>query len=253
MPPDWLIDDDFVDTELGTLKTGKEAEIRLVERTSLDGARRHLLVDKRYRPKTVGHKGELEALGFTRAATFRNDVGYREARTIRDARGRRAVAKMSRYGRQLVRADWVGHEFDVLVALHEAGVPVPYPVGTDRESSVVQQYLGDDSGAAPRLAQARLDPDRLAAAWEQMLTALRTMTAAGWVHADLSPYNVLWWEEQLWVIDVPQAVDLHASTNGYALLHRDVTNVCTWFARQGLAPAGDPDAVFAEILSASTR
>lgn len=244
--PDWLIADDYVDAELGTLKTGKEAEIRLVERTSLDGARRHLLVDKRYRPKTVTHKGELEALGFARAASFRNDVAYREARTVRDARGRRAVAKMSRYGRELVRADWVGHEYDVLVALHEAGVPVPYPVGTDRQSSVVQQYVGDDAGAAPRLAQARLHRDQLHDAWDQLRAALRAMTVAGWVHADLSAYNLLWWTDRLWVIDVPQAVDLHASTNGYALLHRDIANVCAWFAQKGIAH--DPDVVFGEVL-----
>jgi RIO kinase 1 len=246
--PLWLIVDDFVDTDLGTLKTGKEAEIRLVERTSLDGTRRHLLVDKRYRPKTVTHKGELEELGFARAATFRNDIAYREARTIRDARDRRAVAKMTRRGREVVRAGWVGHEFDVLAALHQADVPVPYPVSTDRDSSVVQQYLGDDEGAAPRLAQARLNPAELTSAWEQTSEALRTMTAAGWVHADLSPYNLLWWEGRLWVIDVPQAVDLHANTNGYALLHRDVANVCAWFARKGIDEARDPDEVFGRIL-----
>lgn len=198
--PDWLIVDDFVDTDLGTLKTGKEAEIRLVERTSRNGTRRHLLVDKRYRPKTVTYKGELEELGFARAATFRND----------------------------------------------AGVPVPYPVGTDRDSSVLQQYLGDDEGAAPRLAQARLGPTDLSRAWHQLLDALRAMTASGWVHADLSAYNLLWWEDRLWVIDVPQAVDLHAATNGYALLHRDVANVCAWFARKGVEH--DPDEVFASIL-----
>ena len=120
------------------------------------------------------------------------------------------------------------------LALWEAGVPVPYPVGTDRQTSVLQQYLGDDDGAAPRLAQARLGPtDAAPTAWEQLVDALRTMTAAGWVHADLSAYNLLWWEEQVWVIDVPQAVDLHASTNGYELLHRDVTNVCALVRRQG--------------------
>ena len=246
--PDWLIRADYVDTDLGPLKTGKEAEIRLVERTSLDGHRRHLLADKRYRPKTVTYKGELEELGFAKAATFRNDVAYREARAIRNSRDRRAVAKMTARGREVVRADWVGHEHDVLVALWEAGVPVPYPVGTDRQTSVLQQYLGDDDGAAPRLAQARLRPPELRAAWAQLHEALRTMTAAGWVHADLSAYNLLWWEERLWVIDVPQAVDLTESTNGYELLHRDVTNVCAWFAAKGVREASDPDAVFGAVL-----
>lgn len=246
--PDWLIVDDFVDTEVGTLKTGKEAEIRLVERTSLDGDRRHLLAEKRHRPKTVTHKGELEGLGFAKAATFRNDVGYREGRAIRNSRDRRAVAKMSAHGREVVRAGWVGQEHDVLAALHEAGVPVPYPVSTDRESRVLMQYLGDDTGAAPRLAQARLGAAELPDAWDQMVDVLRAIVAAGWAHADLSAYNLLWWEGRLWVIDVPQAVDLFASTNGYDLLHRDVTNVCAWFASKGVRAADDPDRVFGEIL-----
>jgi RIO kinase 1 len=245
--PSWLLVGDHVDDELGTLKTGKEAEIRLVERSAPDG-RSHLLVEKRYRPKTVTHKGQLEELGLTRAASFRNDVAYREARTFRDSRDRRAVAKMSRYGKSLVRADWVGHEHDVLLALWEADVPVPYPVETDRESRVLMQYLGDAEGAAPRLAQARLDRPTLDEAWRQLRAALASIVGAGWVHADLSAYNLLWWEERLWVIDVPQAVDLLGSTNGFDLLHRDVLNVCAWFASKGVPEAHDPDAVFAELL-----
>ena len=63
--PGWVLVDDFVDVDLGTLKTGKEAEIRIVERTALDGTGRHLLADKRYRPKTVAYTGELQALGVT--------------------------------------------------------------------------------------------------------------------------------------------------------------------------------------------
>lgn len=245
--PSWLIVGDHVDDELGTLKTGKEAEIRLVERTAPDD-RSHLLVEKRYRPRSVTHKGQLEELGLARAATFRNDVAYREARTFRESRERRAVARMSRYGKSLVRADWVGHEFDVLHALWEAEVPVPYPVGTDRESVVLMQYLGDHDGAAPRLAQARLDRATLDEAWRQLLVALQGVVAAGWVHADLSAYNLLWWEDRLWVIDVPQAVDLLGSTNGFDLLHRDVVNVCAWFAARGVPEAVDPDPVFAALL-----
>ncbi len=249
--PAWVLVDDFVDVDLGTLKTGKEAEIRVVERTALDGTGRHLLADKRYRPKTVSHKGELEALGFSSAGGFRNDIAYREARTIRNTRDRRAVAKMSRRGREVVRQDWVGHEFDVLSAWWAAGAPVPYPVSTDRATSVLLEYLGDDAGAAPRLAQARLAPSDLAAAWEQLVDALHLVVGAGWVHADLSPYNVLWWRDQIWLIDVPQAVDLHRSTQAYELLHRDVVNVCSWFEAKGVRAADDADAVYGSLLRGS--
>ncbi len=246
--PPWVLVADYVDVDLGTLKTGKEAEIRVVERRAHDGTSRHLLADKRYRPKSVTFKGELEVLGFTRSASFRNDVSYRESRTTRNSRDRRAIAKMSRRGREVVREGWVGHEFDVLAAWWDVGVPVPYPVSTDRSSSVLLEYLGDDGGAAPRLAQAGLTPSAIDDAWQQLLPALALVVEAGWVHADLSAYNLLWWKDQVWLIDVPQAVELHRATNGYDLLHRDVVNICKWFASKGVAAANEPDAVFALLL-----
>ena len=244
--PSWVIVDDFVDADLGLLKTGKEAEIRVVERTASDGTGRHLLAEKRYRPKTVSAKGELEALGFSTSATFRNDIAYREGRAIGNSRDRRAVAKMSRHGREVVRQDWVSHEFDVLTAFWEAGVPVPYPVSTDRTSAVLLEYVGDDLGAARRLAEARLDAATLESAWQQLTHALHAMVDAGWVHADLSAYNLLWWHDRVWVIDVPQAVELHRSAHGYDLLHRDLANVCRWFSSKGVVV--DADVVFAQLL-----
>lgn len=244
--PPWVLVDDFIDADLGNLKTGKEAEIRVVERTALDGTGRHLLAEKRYRPKSVTYKGELEVLGFNTSATFRNDVAYREARAIRNSRDRRAVAKMSRRGREVVREGWVSHEFDVLTELWHAGAPVPYPVSTDHTTSVLLEYVGDDDGAAPRLAEARLDRAALDRAWHQLTVALQIVVDTGWVHADLSAYNLLWWEDALWLIDLPQAVDLHHSTVGYELLHRDIANVCRWFASKGVE--ADADDLFARVL-----
>jgi RIO kinase 1 len=247
--PLWVIDEDFVDAELGVLKTGKEAEIGLVERTSLDGARSHLLARKRYRPRKVTAKGELQALGFERAPTFRNDLVYRDGRNYgKRSRDKRAVETMTAYGKELVKQKWLGHEFDVMRVLWDAGADVPYPVSfSDDGSGMLLEYIGDEVQAAPRLAQARLSPAEVRSAWDQLVTNMRLLIEAGWVHADLSPYNLLWWEGRLWVIDLPQAVDIVQNPHGFEFLHRDVLNVCGWFNRHGMTV--DPDEVYADLLS----
>lgn len=242
--PSWLIEEPFVDMELGVLRTGKEAQIDVIERVGHDG-RSCLLARKRYLPRTVGQKGELEGLGLEKASTFRNDVEYREGRQFRKTRDRRAVEGMTSYGKKLLQSRWTGHEHDVMRDLWAAGLQVPYPVsyGDDR---FILEYVGDASGAAPQLAGARLDRDQLESAAKQLCDGLARLTAAGWAHGDLSAYNLLWWEERLVFIDFPQAVDLAANPQGINYLHRDVVNVCEWFSRRGVALDGEE--VFAELL-----
>jgi len=53
------------------------------------------------------------------------------------------------------------------------------------------------------------------------------------VHADLSPYNVLVWEDEVRIIDLPQAVDARTNRNAPDLLARDVRTVFRHFARAG--------------------
>jgi RIO kinase 1 len=118
-------------------------------------------------------------------------------------------------------------------------------VATDHTTSVLLEYLGDEAGAA-RGSPRRPRPPALVSAWEQLLIALQIVVEAGWVHADLSAYNLLWWRDQVWLIDVPQAVDLHRSTIGYELLHRDLQNVSRWFTAHGVPV--DADATLAVVL-----
>jgi RIO kinase 1 len=246
--PAWLITDFYTDTDLGVIATGKEGEVGLIERTARDDDRSHLLARKRYRPRTISHKGELQELGFERAPTFANDIIYRDGRNYgRRSRDRRAVETMTKYGKELVKQKWLGHEHDVMSAVWEAGGSVPYPVGYDEDNGLLLEYIGDRSQAAPRLAQARLGRDALVDAWDQLRENLRLVVEAGWVHADLSAYNALWWEGRLWLIDFPQAVDLVGSPHGFDLLHRDVLNVCKWFGRRGVETDGE--GLFAELVA----
>jgi RIO kinase 1 len=242
--PGWLPTGHVDDETVGLLKTGKEAEVFVVERRSLDDGRRCLLAHKRYRPMTMS-KGDLEAAGFARSRTFVNDSVYHEGRRFRRSRDQRAVEQMTDRGKRLLNERWIGHEHDILRTLWDAEVSVPYPVDLTHDG-VLMELIGDSTQVAPRLANARLTAPELASAFDQLVESLDRMTAVGIVHADLSAFNLLWWERRVVVIDVPQATELWHNPNGFNLLHRDVERVCEWFQRKG-HPC-DSEEVFASIL-----
>ena len=215
---------------LGLLKTGKEAEVFVVERRTLDGARTAVLAHKRYRPLSVV-KGQLEAEGFSRARTF-TDGRYRagEGSATAGTPGRwpadrrTAAGSWPSGGRATSGTPCCGRT--------RQGVTVPYPVEQTADG-ILMQFLGDAGTGAPRLVSARLSAPELSAAHDQLMEDLARLTRAGLVHADLSPYNVLWWRGRAWIIDLPQAVDLVTNPGGLDLLHHDVTTVCRWFAPPG--------------------
>ena len=246
-PPDWLVPEPYVDIDLGVLKTGKEAQVSLVERTGDN--RRCLLARKLYLPRSVDQKGLLHAMGVQHASQFHNDVTYREGRQFRKSRDRRAVERMSSHGKALLQERWTNHEHDVMGVLWQAGVRVPYPVRF-ADDHFDMEYIGDLAEAAPTLARLRPRGPLLAAMWDQLVSNLARMVAAGYAHGDLSAYNLLWWADELWVIDLPQAIDIAANPMGLDFLHRDIANITVWFARQGLER--DADELFASLLTELT-
>ena len=226
--PDWVITElAAVDAELGVLKTGKEADVHLVERSVPDTDRSSVMAAKRYRSNE--HR------------MFHRDAGYLEGRRVRKSRELRAMAKRTAFGRDVLAAQWAVAEFGALSRLWSLGVPVPYPVqlaGTE----LLLEFIGDgDGGAAPRLAQLRPAEEVLSALWHQLMDALVLMAADGLTHGDLSPYNVLVHDGQLILIDLPQVVDVVANPQGLAFLRRDVAVMTKWFAAHGL-PAEVADA-----------
>jgi RIO kinase 1 len=84
-------------------------------------------------------------------------------------------------------------------------------------------------------------------AFTQLIDNLRLLVEAGFVHADLSAYNLLWWQDELWFIDFPQTVDVTTNPHALDYLHRDLTNICGWFARRG--ETIDVDELYAELIA----
>ena len=241
---DWPDGEPFEDLPRGTLKSGKEAEIFLVERRFADSGAR-LLAHKRYRPRYPG-KGELRERGFSNSTSYRGDAVYRSGWFV-GARDRRALeaGNKSRYGHELAARVWPIQEWTMLRRAWEAGASVPHPV-EQTDDGLLMEFIGDEGQAAPKLAQARLGRGDLEDAWAQLVENLRKLTAAGLVHADLSAYNLLWWQGRLVVIDLPQAVEFTTNADAFDLLHRDVANIGDWFSRRGVAV--DVEGVYAELV-----
>ena len=216
--PDWVITADAaVDTELGILKTGKEADVFLVERAT--EAASVVMAAKRYR----SHDDRL----------FHRDAGYTEGRRMRNTRDRRAVAKGSRYGRTVQAGQWAAAEFGYLSDFHRAGLPVPYPVQLDGTEILMELITLADGTGAPRLAQTRPGRELLEVYWSQLRQAMIMMAGFGLAHGDLSPFNILATEDRIVIIDLPQAVDIVANPQGMEFLARDCRNVGTWFTARG--------------------
>jgi len=231
--PPWVVTEHAaVDHELGMLKTGKEADVHLLERAVPGTDRQVLLAAKRYRPAT--HR------------MFHRDAGYLEGRRVRRSRETRAMATRTAFGRELLSGQWAHAEFAALATLWGDGVAVPYPVqlaGTE----LLLEFIGSpDGAAAPRLAGLRPDPVELRELWDQLVEALLGLARRGWAHGDLSAFNLLVHRGRLVLIDLPQVVDVVANPQGPRYLHRDLDRVGSWFCGRGLA-AGAPRALRAAL------
>jgi RIO kinase 1 len=232
--PDWVVTSQgAVDTELGILKTGKEADVYLVERADpLEPERGVVMAAKRYRSR--------EHRSFHRSAT------YTEGRSMKRSRDNRALKRKSTFGRLVAEGEWAVSEWGALVRLWNLGLPVPYPVQIDG-TEILMEWITYEGETAPRLVQTRPDPDLLESYYQQLRDAMATLVQAGLVHGDLSAYNILAAGPRLVVIDLPQVVDLIGNANGMDYLLRDCTNICTWFRQKGLEV--DEHDLFAELLA----
>jgi RIO kinase 1 len=230
--PDWVVTERAaVDTELGVLKTGKEADVHLLQR-AVPGTDGVVMAAKRYR-------GEEHR-------SFHRSAAYSEGRRVRNSRDARAMAKKTRHGREVAAGQWAWAEWEALKRLWSAGVPVPYPVQLDG-TELLMELVTVDGDPAPRLAAVRPDRTLLESYFEQVRDVLASLARAGLAHGDLSPYNVLAAGERLVIIDLPQVVDIVANPAGADFLLRDCRNMCTWFQRRGLDV--DEHDLFGEVLA----
>ncbi|MHA1481487.1 MAG: RIO1 family regulatory kinase/ATPase domain-containing protein [Candidatus Thorarchaeota archaeon] len=123
-------------------------------------------------------------------------------------------------------------EYDILSACFKAGLPVPTPIGRVG-NYLTMRFLGDGIEPASQLKDVYLeDPETVL---DQILDDYLIMYRdVQHVHGDLSRYNILWWQNKPWIIDVPQAYHVSPWADMKkveSLLRRDIVNVLSYFKR----------------------
>ncbi len=160
---------------------------------------------------------------------------YRQYRTAH--RGGGAV-KLESMGQRAVR------EFELLCYAWEGGARVPEP-GRRIENMFSMTYLGSPSAPAPRLQQASLaDPEGFLRATEDGVVGL---AEAGIVHSDLSPFNILVYEDAPWFIDLAAGIRVDRlgwppwvrMNEALRSLESGIASLERYFHRYGLELDGD--------------
>ena len=133
--------------------------------------------------------------------------------------------------RKMVKV-WAEKEMRNYRRIHSAGIPCPKPILL-KGHILIMEFLGEDGWPSPRLKDAQLSEKRMRQAYVQTILILRHMfQRCRLVHGDFSEYNLLWHNQQVYVIDVSQSVESdHPSALDF--LRKDVSNVNDFFEKNG--------------------
>ncbi len=210
-------DEGYILDVLDLIKSGKEATVyRCLAKPEI-GAK--YLAAKLYKP--IRQRG------------FRNDAIYMEGRTYKP-RVMRGLRAKGEFAKDAQYALWAMAEFETQKLLHESGLDVPKPYSS-ANGAILMEYIGDDESAAKNLNNTVLSGKfEVVTICKSLLRNIRLMLVLDRVHGDLSPFNVLYFNGNIKIIDFPQAVDARSNPNACMLLERDVRNVCNYFAKYGL-------------------
>jgi RIO kinase 2 len=123
-------------------------------------------------------------------------------------------------------------------------VAVPRPVDHNRHAIVMEKFGGVELG------RSRLEDAQAVGVLDLVLRELANAHDRGYVHADMSEYNVAVSSEGITVFDWPQAVSTDHD-NARELLERDVRNVVGFFRRKypGVTPDVDVGRVTDRIVN----
>lgn len=196
-----LISDGIIDQVDFPISTGKEANI--------------------FRGTTPEKKFVAIKIYRTSTMTFKHIASYIEG-DPRFAYGYK--------NRRDIIPEWAKKEYKNLALLRQAKVRAPIPIKCV-QNILVMSYIGDAVKPAPLLKDVFLQNPRKI--FDEIITFVGRMYKNQVVHADLSAFNILWFRQKPYIIDVGQAVLLdHPSSHEFLI--RDIYNVVQFFKKYNI-------------------
>ena len=206
-----LINNQTLESIDGIISTGKEA---VVLHGETDPTNPNLEEEGRVLPKEVAIKI---------FSTTLNEFKQRD-RYIKD--DYRFQGRFSKQNARTVINMWAEKELHNLHRMKRAEIPCPEVVVL-KKNILIMSFIGKDMVPAPKLKEAILSDAELSVAYEEIVEIMiKLYNDARLVHADLSEYNILWYDGICWIIDVAQSVE-PSHPGALEFLMRDCDNICT--------------------------
>ncbi|KAF2894117.1 hypothetical protein ILUMI_12055 [Ignelater luminosus] len=126
---------------------------------------------------------------------------------------------------------WAEKEMRNLFRMHKAGIPCPEPIAL-KEHVIVMSFIGEGDRPASRLKYATMKTGAYDLAYNQVVEAMVNLyNKAKLIHGDLCEHNILWCDEQCYLIDVGQSVE-PTHTDAFCFLFKDCENITKFFLIQ---------------------
>ncbi|XP_038222273.1 serine/threonine-protein kinase RIO3 [Zerene cesonia] len=138
---------------------------------------------------------------------------------------------------------WAEKEMHNMMRIQKVGLNCPEMVCL-KKHILVMSFIGKDNKPAPKLRDVILKPEQWESVYNEVVDAMYKLYNVGHlVHADLSEYNILWWDNKCWFIDVSQSVQPD-HPNGLEFLLRDCRNIINFFEKKGVPNIKTADELF---------
>ncbi|GIX90747.1 hypothetical protein CDAR_389491 [Caerostris darwini] len=201
-----LLNQNVISSVEGCISSGKEANVYYAARD--DGTSRAIKVYKTSILKFKDRRRYVEG-----DFRFRHNVSHKNPR-------------------KMVQA-WAEKEMRNLSRIHSAGIlsPKPYIL---KDNVLVMSLIGKNGIPAPLLKNAELSDSSYCQIYVDCVYLMKRLYYdCKLVHADLSEYNLLYSEGQVYLIDVSQSVEPDHQ-NAMNFLRKDCDNITSYFKKKGV-------------------